>query len=139
MLAVMMGGQVAEEVVFGDITTGASNDIQVATNVARKMVTEYGMSGELGPQSFESGQGQVFLGREMNRGGSYSNAVAEKIDGEISKLLTKARDTAKHVVESNRDRLSAIADRLFVEETIQGTELLDIVAGPSLGDSATSA
>jgi cell division protease FtsH len=139
MLAVMMGGQVAEEVVFGDVTTGASNDLQNATNVARKMVTEYGMSGELGPQSFESGQGQVFLGRDMNRGGNYSNAIAEKIDSEISKLLNKARETAKHVIETNGEVLSRIADRLSIEETIQGPELQEILAGPSFGGAPSTA
>ena len=83
MLAVMMGGQAAEEIVFGDITTGASSDLQSANNVARKMVTEYGMSGELGPRTFGSGQGTVFLGKEFGQSPDYSDAVAEKIDTEI--------------------------------------------------------
>ena len=127
MLAVMMGGQVAEEVVFGDVTTGASNDIQIATNVARKMVTEYGMSTELGPQAFDSGPSQVFLGRELGGGSSYSNAIAEKIDSEIGKLLKKARDTAKSVIVTNRDRLERIAERLKVDE--HGENFKGILSG----------
>ena len=83
LLAVMMGGQTAEEMALGDITTGASNDLQQANGVARKMVTEYGMSGELGPRTFSSGQEMVFLGKELGHGPNYSDAVAEKIDNEI--------------------------------------------------------
>ncbi len=90
-LAVMMGGQDAEQTTFGDVTTGASSDLENATDLARRMVTEYGMSSELGPQSFNSGQGEVFLGREMARSRRYSDAVAEKIDAEVGKLLSSAQ------------------------------------------------
>ena len=138
MLAVMMGGQVAEEMVFGDVTTGASNDLQNATNLARKMVTEYGMSGELGPQTFGNGQEQVFLGKELARGRSYSDAVAEKIDAEVSKLLAKARDRARSAIQASREKLGRVAERLLSEETIQGPDLQVLLQGAA-GDGRMAA
>ena len=129
MLAVMMGGQAAEEIVFGDITTGASSDLQTANNVARKMVTEYGMSGELGPRTFGSGQGTVFLGKELGQSPDYSDAVAEKIDTEIGSILKCAQLRAKQVIEANRAKLNLLADKLLVEETIEGAELQQLLGG----------
>ena len=134
MLAVMMGGQAAEEIVFGDITTGASSDLQNANGVARKMVTEYGMSGELGPRTFGSGQATVFLGKELREGPNYSDAVAEKIDSEISSLLKCAQERAKQVIEANRAKLTLLANKLLVDETVEGAELLQL-----LGDSPEEA
>ena len=128
MMAVMMGGQAAEEVVFGDITTGASNDLQNANRVARKMVTEYGMSSELGPQTFECCQGQVFLGRDLGQGQSYSDAAAEKIDTEVGTFLMRARKRAESVIEANREKLTRLASLLLAEETIDGKELEAILA-----------
>ena len=129
MLAVMMGGQAAEEITFGDITTGASNDLQNANNVARKMVTEYGMSAELGPRTFATGQDLVFLGKELRQGPGYSDAVAEKIDAEIGSLLQRAQQTAARVLEANRARLTLLANRLLSIETIQGPELQALLCG----------
>ena len=129
MLAVMMGGQAAEEVVFGDVTTGASSDIQNATSLARRMVTEYGMSAELGPQTFDTGDGQVFLGKSLAQGHSYSDAVAEKIDTEVGKLLRKARDTARELIASHLEGLGSVADRLLAVETVQGKELGELLGG----------
>ena len=129
MLAVMMGGQAAEELVFGDITTGASSDLQTANSVARKMVTEYGMSGGLGPRTFGSGQGTVFLGKELAQSPDYSDAVAEKIDTEIGSLLKTAQVKAKQVIEANRAKLTLLAKKLWVEETIEGAELQHLLAG----------
>ena len=128
MLAVMMGGHAAEEVVFGDITTGASDDLEKATDVARKMVTEYGMSTELGPQTFECCQGQVFLGRDLGQGQSYSDAAAEKIDTEVGTFLMRARKRAESVIEDNREKLTRLASLLLAEETIDGKELEAILA-----------
>ncbi|MCH8062963.1 MAG: ATP-dependent zinc metalloprotease FtsH [Chloroflexi bacterium] len=139
MITVMMGGQAAEEVVFGDVTTGASDDLQNATNVARKMVTEYGMSAELGPQAFESNQGQAFLGRYISRGQNYSDAIAQKIDSEIGKILIVARKKAKETVEANRDRLSRLAERLLIIETLQGPELQDLLVGNLPGNAPAEA
>ena len=138
VLAVMMGGQAAEEVVFTDVTTSASNDLENATNLARKMVTEYGMSEELGPQVFDSGQSQVFLGREISHGRRYSDAVAAKIDAEVTSLLRKARDTARSIIESNNQKLNNLADRLLAVETVQGPELKELLNGPP-GDAAVTA
>jgi cell division protease FtsH len=131
MLAVMMGGQAAEEIIFGDITTGASNDLQNASGVARKMVTEYGMSEKLGPQTFDNGQNTVFLGKELTQGHSYSDAVAEKIDSETSAILRKAQQTAKKIIQENRAKLTLLAKKLIVEETVEGPELLGILNGTS--------
>ena len=129
MLAVMMGGQTAEELAFGDITTGASNDLQNASGVARKMVTEYGMSDELGPRTFGTGQDLVFLGKELAQGPNYSDAVAERIDAEIEGFLKRAQQTAKKVLEANRAKLTFLANRLLSEETIEGAELRELLAG----------
>ncbi len=128
MMAVMMGGQAAEEVVFGDITTGASNDLQNANRVARKMVTEYGMSSELGPQTFECCQGQVFLGGGLGQGQNYSEAAAEKIDAEVGSFLMQARKKAEGLIQTNREKLTLLANRLLSEETIEGHELEAIFA-----------
>ena len=133
MLAVMMGGHAAEEIVFGDVTTGASDDLEKATDVARKMVTEFGMSSNLGPRTFTSGQGQVFMGRVISQGQNYSDAVAQKIDTEISRLLGSARSKAKDVIESNKDRLHRLAEKLIVQETLQGGELQDLLTGGMTG------
>ncbi len=133
MLAVMMGGQTAEQVMLGDITTGASNDLQKASSVARKMVTEYGMSSNLGPRTFGTGQEIIFLGKELAQGHDYSDAVAEKIDTEIGNLLQKARQTASRVIESQRAKLTLLAKRLLVEETLEGADLRQILLGSPEG------
>lgn len=128
-LAVMMGGQQAEALVFGDITTGASNDLQNANGIARKMVTEYGMSDQLGPQTFDNGQEMMFLGKELAQGRRYSDAVAHKIDNEISKLLDTAQQKAKQILHLNRVRLTLIAGKLLDHETLEGPELQKLLVG----------
>ena len=139
MLAVMMGGQAAEQIVFGDITTGASNDLQNANGVARKMVTEYGMSSELGPRTFGSGHGNVFLGKELAQGQDYSDAVAEKIDTEIGSLLRRAQQRATQVLEANRAKLTLLANKLLVDESIEGADLQKLLLGPSAEDASLAA
>jgi len=123
MLAVMMGGQAAEQLVLGDVTTGASNDLQNATSLARKMVTEYGMSEALGPQTFDTGRDQVFLGMELGERRTHSDAMAEKIDAEVGALLRKARDAAQRVIKLNRARLNRVVEGLLAEETLSGARL----------------
>ncbi|NQW22454.1 MAG: ATP-dependent zinc metalloprotease FtsH [SAR202 cluster bacterium] len=130
MLAMMMGGQAAEELVFGDITTGASNDLLNASRVARKMVTEYGMSVGLGPRSFHTGQEMVFLGKELAQGHEYSDAVAEKIDTEIGALLNSARTTADEILSEHRERLNLLANKLVEEESLEGAALRELLLGP---------
>ena len=133
MLAVMVGGQSAEEVALGDITTGASNDLQKASQIARKMVTEYGMSGELGPRTFSAGPEMVFLGKELSQAPNYSDAMAEKIDAEIEGLLCKAQRAAKTILESQREKLTLLAKRLLAEETIEGPDLQKILSSSPEG------
>ena len=132
MLAVMMGGQAAEQEAFGDITTGASNDLQNATKVARKMVTEYGMSEDLGPQTFDGGQDLIFLGKELSEGRNYSDAVAQRIDAAVADLLRKARETASRIIELNRSGLNLVVERLLAEETLQGPALEELLRGSEL-------
>ena len=123
MLAVMMGGHVSEEIVFGEVTNGASNDLQKANGVARKMVTEYGMSPGLGARTFETGPAMFASGQESGLTYSCSDASAEKIDAEIGALLHKAQETASEVIQSNRAKLNRLAERLLAVETIEGEEL----------------
>jgi len=127
-MAVMMGGKTAEEIVFGEVTTGASNDLQQASKIARRMVTEFGMSESLGPRAFDESS-MVFLGKELAQGRNYSDAVAEEIDSEIGKLLEKSKATAKRILTENRARLDRLASRLIEVETLDGDQLTDLLVG----------
>ena len=122
-LAVFMGGHVAEELVFQEISTGASNDIERATNLARRMVTEYGMSKTLGPLAFGHKEELIFLGREINEQRNYSDEVAYEIDKEIRQLIDDAYQRAKDVLTQHQDKLEAIAMLLVQNESIEGYEL----------------
>ena len=122
-LAVFMGGHVAEELVFQEISTGASNDIERATNLARRMVTEYGMSKTLGPLAFCHKEELIFLGREINEQRNYSDEVAFEIDKEIRQLIDDAYQRAKDVLTQHQDKLEAIAMLLVQNESIEGYEL----------------
>jgi cell division protease FtsH len=117
-LASLLGGRAAEEIVFHDITTGASNDLERATKLARAMVTQYGMSEKLGPLTFGEKEELIFLGREIGEQRNYSEEVARQIDREVRHLIDDAYETAKRVLSTHRDKLSEIADRLVREETI---------------------
>ena len=108
-LAMLMGGRVAEEIVAGDVTTGAGNDIERATKVARQMVTEYGMSDTIGPRTLGQKQGEVFLGRDWGSTPDYSDAVAFEIDTEVRLLIDEAHDVALDILTENRDKLDALA------------------------------
>ena len=131
-LAVMMGGQTAEEIALGDITTGASNDLQNASAIARKMVTEFGMSEDLGPRTFGAGQDLVFLGKELAQRPNYSDEVAARIDSEIEGILCKAQDIANQILKANRAKLTALAIKLLSKETLEGSELQEALRGSSL-------
>ncbi|MDI3338964.1 MAG: ATP-dependent zinc metalloprotease FtsH [Sphaerobacter sp.] len=122
-LAVFMGGHVAEELVFQEISTGAANDIERATNLARRMVTEYGMSKTLGPLAFGRKEELVFLGREINEQRNYSDEVAYMIDQEIRSLIDTAYQRAHEILSKHMDKLEAIAMLLMEEETIEGPQL----------------
>jgi len=122
-LAGLLGGRTAEELIFGDVTTGAANDLERATRIARKMVTEYGMSEKLGPMTFGQKEELVFLGREIGEQRDYSEAVAQEIDSEVRSLIEEAHNRAKEVLTKYRDKLEAIARRLIEVETIEAPEL----------------
>ena len=117
-LAMLMGGRVAEEIVAGDVTTGAGNDIERATKIARQMVTEYGMSDSIGPRTLGVKQGEVFLGRDWGSTPDYSDAVAFEIDLEVRELIDEAHDVALDILTVNRDKLDALAVRLIEIETM---------------------
>jgi cell division protease FtsH len=117
-LASLLGGWAAEQIVFHDITTGASNDLERATKLARAMVTRYGMSEKLGPLTFGEKEELIFLGREISEQRNYSEDVARQIDREVRRLIDEAYETAKRILIAHRDKLSEIADRLVREETI---------------------
>ena len=117
-IAMMLGGRVAEQIIFGDYTGGASNDIQRATEVARKMVTVYGMSDELGTIRYGSQHGEVFLGRDFGSTPDYSDATAAKIDAEIKKIVDSAYARAKEILTENRAKLEFVADFLMKHEVM---------------------
>ncbi|HXL23977.1 MAG TPA: ATP-dependent zinc metalloprotease FtsH [Chthoniobacterales bacterium] len=126
-LAVKMGGRVAEEIVFGDVTTGAAGDIKMATAMARKMVCEWGMSEKLGMVEYGEHEDYVFLGRELTRNRDYSEATAEEIDHEVRRLLDDAYQTAKQALIANRDHLDAIAKSLLEYETLDGSQIKELI------------
>ena len=117
-LASLLGGRAAEEIVFKDVTTGATNDLERATKLARAMVTQYGMSEKLGPLTFGEKEELVFLGREISEQRNYSEEIARQIDREVRRLIDEAYQTAKQILIDNRDKLTEIAERLVREETI---------------------
>jgi cell division protease FtsH len=121
-LAGMLGGRVAEEIMFDDVTTGAGNDLERATELARKMVTRYGMSDALGPMTFGQKEELVFLGREISEQRDYSESTAQAIDREVRKFIDEAHDRAKQALTEYRDKLVAVATRLIEVETLDADE-----------------
>lgn len=126
-LAVAFGGRVAEEIVFDRISTGASNDIKQATELAQQMVRTWGMSDELGPLSYSKGEEQVFLGREIAQHRDYSEKTAQRIDDEIARLIKNAHTKAKAVLEEHLDLLHALSEQLLEKETVLGKELDELI------------
>ncbi len=126
-LAVAFGGRAAEELIFNRVTTGASNDIKQATDIAQKMVRSWGMSRELGPLSYAQGEEHVFLGREIAQHRDYSEATAQKIDGEVAQLINDAYSTSKQVLIDHMKTLHALSDLLLEKETVLGKELDDLI------------
>ncbi len=125
-LAVMMGGRLAEEVCLGRVTTGASNDFERATEWARRMVCEWGMS-DLGPMSFGRGEGEIFLGRDFARQPDYSEDTARKIDAEVNKIVTGAYNRGKKLIIDYKPGLDAIANELLEKESLDGEEIYEIL------------
>jgi len=118
-LTVLLGGYAAEKLVFKDITTGASNDLQIATELARKIVTKYGMSEKLGPRTFGGKEEMIFLGREIATEKDYSEEIASQIDKEVSKFTNNAYKSAKKLLTDNREKLEQIAQVLIKKEVIE--------------------
>ncbi|MFN2351183.1 MAG: ATP-dependent zinc metalloprotease FtsH [Kiritimatiellia bacterium] len=127
MLAGMMGGRAAEKLVFDDITTGAGNDLKQATHLARMMVCNWGMSDELGPQTFGSNEELLFLGREVSRSQDFSEDTARKIDHEVNQLLREAFQRATDIINQHRDKLDLIAQQLLERETLDGQDVEDLI------------
>ena len=125
-LTYAMGGRVAEEIVFHDPTTGASNDIEKATDIARKMVTEYGMTTDVGPVKLGQSSGEVFMGRDMGHGRDFSERVAERVDQQVRGLIEQAHNEAYQVINDNRDVLDKLALALLEKETLDHLELAEI-------------
>jgi cell division protease FtsH len=128
-IAGLLGGNVAEHLVFGDTTTGASNDIEKATDIARRMVTEFGMSDKLGPLSFGKRDELVFLGREIGEQRNFSEDVAKLIDEEVRAIIDRAYARATEVLTTHRDRLDRLADKLIAEETVEREQFETIFDG----------
>ncbi len=133
-----MGGRVAEELFFDDVTTGASNDIERATNIAKDMVTLYGMS-DLGPIKYNAGNENVFLGRDYNSPNNVSGQVAFEIDQEVRKIINECHDTAVHVINEHRTELESIASNLMEYETLTAEEIQKIIKGEKIHEEDTSA
>jgi cell division protease FtsH len=127
-LAVLLGGRTAEELVFHEPTTGASNDIEKATSISRAMVTQYGMSDSLGALKFGQDSGEVFLGRDMGHQRDYSEEVASRIDEEVRRLIEAAHDEAFEVLVEYRDVLDNLVLRLMEKETLTKEEVLEVFA-----------
>ncbi len=128
-LAILMGGRVAEELVFKQITTGAGNDIERATDLARKMVCEWGMSDELGPLTFGKKDEEIFLGREIATRRDYSEEIALKIDSEVKRLVTENYERAKRMLRDNMAALKALAEALLEKEVLEAAEIDQIIHG----------
>ncbi|HTO85911.1 MAG TPA: ATP-dependent zinc metalloprotease FtsH [Thermoanaerobaculia bacterium] len=129
-ITVMMGGRIAEEKFLGHMTTGAGNDIEKATDLARKMVCEWGMS-EMGPLTFGKVEGEIFLGRDFGRTQDYSEATANSIDAEVKRIVTAAYDRARQIISDNERAMHRLARTLLEKEVLDGDEVLQIIAEES--------
>jgi len=144
MIAVLFGGRIAEELFMNQMTTGASNDFERATEIARRMVTQWGMSDELGPMVYGENEGEVFLGRSITTHKNVSEATMQKVDGEIRRIIDQQYRLARRLLEENRDKVEAMTKALLEWETLDADQIGDIMAGkpprppkPSGSQSAT--
>lgn len=134
----LLGGRVAEEIVFGEVSTGAHNDFQRATGIARRMVTEFGMSDKLGPLQFGQAQGQVFLGRDLNNEQNYSDKIAYEIDLEIQTIIKDCYARAKNLLTEHREKLDIIANTLLDVETLDAEQIKHLIDHGRLPDRKVS-
>ncbi len=131
-IVVLLGGRIAEQLVLEDVSTGASNDIQRASSIARSMVTKYGFSEKLGPIVYGSDQNEVFLGRDLGHDKNYSECVAAEIDAEVREIIESAYDKCKNILKENIDKLTVVSDTLLVREKIGAEEFDDLMNGRPL-------
>ena len=131
-IAILMGGRLAEEIIFGHLTTGAGNDIERATGIAHKMVCEWGMSKVLGPVAFGKKEESIFLGREITRSHNFSEKTSEIIDSEVRGIVDESYKTAREILEGSRDRLEAMAESLLEHETLDAVQIASIFEGKAL-------
>ena len=137
-IIVLLGGRVAEKIVLDEISTGASNDIERATDLARSMITRYGFSEKLGPIVYGHDNSEVFLGRDYSQGRNYSENVAAEIDGEIRELIDTSYENAKQILLSHRDQLDKVAHYLMEHEKIDGEDFYKLMNGESLDDNTAA-
>ena len=128
-ISMLFGGRIAEEVFMNQMTTGASNDFERATGLARDMVTRYGMTEALGPMVYAENEGEVFLGRSITKTNNMSEATMQKVDGEVRRIIDQQYAVARTLIEDNKDKMHAMAKALLEWETIDGEQLDDIIAG----------
>ncbi|MEA2087769.1 MAG: ATP-dependent zinc metalloprotease FtsH [Candidatus Caldatribacteriota bacterium] len=133
-LAVLLGGRVAEDIIFKDVTTGAQNDLERATKLARQMVTEYGMSDTIGPITLGRKEHEIFLGRDISEQRDYSEEIANKIDKEVKKIIESAYTRAKDIITKNKRKLKKIARNLIERETLEGKDLDNLLNGIKLAN-----
>ena len=131
-----LAGRAAEEIVFNEITTGASSDLEQVSKITRAMVTRFGMSEKLGPMMFGQKEEMIFLGREISEQRDYSEAVAQEIDSEVRAIVTWAYDESRRLINENRDKLETVAQRLLEIETLDAEEFLALMgeAKPTKAD-----
>jgi cell division protease FtsH len=129
IICTLLGGRVAEELVFDEITSGASNDIERVTGIARKMVCEWGMSDKVGPLAYGEKEGEVFLGRDLGHMKNYSESMAEEIDGEIRRIVQKGYERTRQILSEHKDGLTRVAEALLEKETLDAAEVRYLVTG----------
>ncbi|MFA6198082.1 MAG: ATP-dependent zinc metalloprotease FtsH [Patescibacteria group bacterium] len=137
-ISVMMGGHAAERIIFGEVTTGASNDLKQATRLARKLVTEYGMSETMGPRTYGEREEMIFLGREIHEQRDYGEETATQIDHEVTKIIKRCYQVAKDTIIKAQPKLDEIAERLIAKETIEQQEFEELFRAPAVQTAGAS-
>src|SRR5690606_31286068 len=136
-IAILLGGRIAEEIMLGQITTGAGNDLERATEMARAMVCEWGMSDAMGPLTFGKKEEQIFLGREIAQRSDYSEDTALRIDQEVKRIVTENYERALRILQENRQGLQNLADALLAREVLDAEQVKRIVSGLPLDEPPT--
>jgi len=131
-VAILMGGRIAEELVFGELTSGAGNDFERATELAQKMVCEWGMSDRMGPMVFGRNENEVFMGRDFGKSKDFSEKTSQEIDAEVRRIVLEQYQRARRLLEENLDALKRVAKALLEYETIDGDEVRRVMAGEEL-------